>query len=145
MRAHVQLWVWCRLNEIDRIRCRVILWLGLLLGLGPTRLQALAPNRAGVNLKAECSTHGRVPISLSIWVPRPTRCMGHPLGRPQESSRAAAVTLWKRHGDVPGSMLSFPALLLEPRCVVLTDFGICAAEASTTDFGIGSPWGESLS
>ena len=73
-----------------------------------------------------------MPVRIKIWVPRPDKCMGHPSGRPQEFSRAAAAGVWKGHGDVPGSMPSDFAPRLNPRCVV-------------SEFGIGSPWGESLS
>ena len=45
--------------------------------------------------RAQCTPHGPLPDSRRIWVPRPNKCMGHPLGRPQDSSPAAAVTLWK--------------------------------------------------
>ena len=50
--------------------------------------------------------------------------MGHSSGRPQESSRAAAAGPWKGHCDVPGSMPSDFALCLNPRGVVLSEFGI---------------------
>ena len=62
----------------------------------------------------------------------PHNSMVHWSGRPQEFSQAAADAPWKQHGDVPGSMLSNPAPLHDPRRVVLSDFGI------------GSPWGEYL-
>lgn len=55
------------------------------------------------------------------------------VGKAQESSEAATGRHSKGHGDVPGSMLTDPALLLYPRHVVLSEF---ATE---------SPWGESLS
>ena len=50
--------------------------------------------------------------------------MGPWSGRIQESSRAAAAGPGKRHAELPGSMPSEPALLLDHRHVVLTDFGI---------------------
>ena len=50
--------------------------------------------------------------------------MVHWLGRPQESSPAAAAQPGKRYGDVPGSMPTDPAPLLDPRRMVLSDFGI---------------------
>ena len=50
--------------------------------------------------------------------------MGPWSGRIQESSRAAATGPGKRHAELPGSMPSEPALLLDHRHVVLTDFGI---------------------
>ena len=46
--------------------------------------------------------------------------------------RAAAAGPGKRHGELPGSMPSEPAPLVDPRPVVLSDFGI------------GSPYGECL-
>ena len=49
--------------------------------------EALSPRRF------EWSTQGRVPVRINLWVPRPDKCMAHPSGRPQESSRAAAVVL----------------------------------------------------
>ena len=72
-------------------------------------------------------------IRISLCVPRPDNSMGHWWGRPQESSEAATVGHSKGHGDVPGSMLTDPVPLLDPRCVVLSEFAIK------------SPWGESLS
>ena len=64
---------------------------------------------------------------------RPQNSMGHRSGRPQEFSGADAAGPGKRHGELPGSMLSQPAPLLDPRHVVLSDGGI------------GSAWGENLS
>ena len=72
-------------------------------------------------------------VRISLWVSRPDERMGHPSGRPQESSCADGVTLWKRHGDVTGSIPSISAPSLKPVCVVLSDFGI------------GTPWEERLS
>ena len=74
-----------------------------------------------------------MPVRISLWVPKLDTRMGHPSGRPQDSSRAAAVMLCKCHGDVPGSTPIISAPILEPVCVLLSDFGI------------GSPWGDSLS
>ena len=59
--------------------------------------------------------------------------MGPWSGRPQESSQAAAGGPGKRHGEVPGSILSDPVPLVDHRCMLLTNLGI------------GSPWGDSLS
>ena len=72
-------------------------------------------------------------VRISLWVSRPDECMSHPSGRPQESSFADAVALWKRLGDVTRSIPSISAPILEPVCVVLSDFGI------------GTPWEERLS
>ena len=45
--------------------------------------------------RAEWITQGRLPVWISLWVLRPDKYMGHPSGRPQESSRAALVALCK--------------------------------------------------
>ena len=50
--------------------------------------------------------------------------MGPWSGGPHETFRAAAAGPAKRHGEVPGSMLSDPAPLLDCRHVVLSDLGI---------------------
>ena len=54
-----------------------------------TIAEQLSPQRA------EGSTQGRVLVRISLLVPRPDNCMGHPSFRPQESSCAAAAALWK--------------------------------------------------
>ena len=74
-----------------------------------------------------------MPVTVSLWVPRLDKCMGHPSGRPQDSFRAVSVALCKCNGDVSRFMLSISAPILELVCVLFSDFGI------------GSPWGESLS
>ena len=86
-----------------------------------------------VSPRAQLRAQGRVPVRISLWLPRPHKSMGPWSGRPQESTQAAAAGPGKRHAELPGSMPGKPALLLDPRCMVLSDFGI------------GSPWGESLS
>ena len=78
--------------------------------------------------KADLRALGRVPVSISLWLPKPHNSKGPWSGRTQESTRAAAAKLGKRHGELPGSMPSDPAPLNNPRSVVLSDFGI------------GSPW-----
>ena len=70
------------------------------------------------------SVQGRVLVRISLLVPMPDNSMGHWCSRPQESYRAAAARTLKAHGDLPGSIPSDPAPLLEPRHVVLSDFGI---------------------
>ena len=72
-------------------------------------------------------------VRISLLVPRPDNSMGHWCSRRQESCQAATARPSKAHGDLPGSIPSDPAPLLEPRHVVLSDFGF------------GSTWGESLS
>ena len=71
-------------------------------------------------------------VRISLWLPKPHNSLCPWSVRLQESSRAAAVGPDKWHGDLPGSMLSEPATLLDPRPVV------------SSDFGIGSPLGENL-
>ena len=80
----------------------------------------------------EWRAQGRLPVRIILCVPRPDNSLGHCSGRPEESSRAAAARPLKRHGDVPGFMLSDLASLLATRHVVLSDIGI------------GSQWGERL-
>ena len=72
-------------------------------------------------------------LRINFWVRRPDNFMGHWSGRSQEFSGAATAGAWKQHSDVPGSMPGDPAPLQDPRRVGLSDFGI------------GYPWGESLS
>ena len=81
----------------------------------------------------EWGTQGRPLGRMSLCVPRPEIYMGHPLARPQEYSRAGAVALCKCHGDVTASRPSISAPMFKPVCVLLSDFGI------------GSPSGESIS
>ena len=45
--------------------------------------------------RAELRALGRVPVRNRVWVPRPDKCMGHWLRRPQEISRVAAAVLSK--------------------------------------------------
>ena len=73
-----------------------------------------------------------MPGRISLCVPSPDKCMGHPSGRPQEFSWAAAARPLKGHGDVPGFLPSDSVPLHAPRLVVFSDFGI------------GSPCGETL-
>ena len=81
---------------------------------------------------AELRAQGRVLVRISLWLPKPHNSLCPWSVRLQESSRAVAVGPDKWHGDLPGSMLSEPATLLDPRPVV------------SSDFGIGSPLGENL-
>ena len=71
-------------------------------------------------------------VRISLLFASEEKYIGHWSGSSQESSRAPAGWLGKRHSDVPGSMPSDPAPLLDPKRVVLSDFGS------------GSPWGYSL-
>ena len=79
---------------IDGVRCRVSVLVRVMVrsqeapGNYPTA-EPFSPRRA------EWSTQGRVLVRINLWVPSRDTCMGHPLGRLQESSRAAAVALWK--------------------------------------------------
>ena len=57
-------------------------------GAEPTAVQ-LSPRRA------EWSTQGRVPVSISLWFSNPDKYMGHPFCRPQESSCSDVVVVFK--------------------------------------------------
>ena len=136
MRAHGRVRVKCMVSVREWVKCRVSVtvrvtfWVSVRSQEAPgtdTTAEPLSPQRA------EWGTLGRVLVRSSLWVSRPDEYMGHPLGRPQESSCADAVVLWKRHGDVTRSIPSISAPILEPVCVVLSDFGI------------GTPWEERLS
>ena len=94
-------------------------------GSEPTAVQR-SPQRA------ELTAQGSVPVSITIWLPRPHKSMGPWSGKSQESSRAGAAGPGKRHGELAGSMLSDRVMLLDRRYVV------------RSDFGIGSPRGERL-
>ena len=72
--------------------------------------------------RPECSTEGRVFIRINLWVPKPDKHKAHPLGRPQDSSRAAAVVLCIGHGDVPHFMPSIYAPILDLMYVLMSDF-----------------------
>ena len=41
----------------------------------------------------------RVPVRISLWLPRPHMSMGPWSARPQDSSRVSAVGPGKRHGE----------------------------------------------
>ena len=116
MRAHVTVWVKCSI----RFRLRVLV-------RGRVRSQeAPGSESTAVQLsprRAELRAHGRMPIIFSISVPFPDNCMGHWLCRPQQSFQKAVARPEKRHAEVPGSIWNDPSLLLDPRCVVLSDFG----------------------
>ena len=71
-----------------KVRVRVNVRSKGALGAEPTAVQ-FSPQRA------EWSTQERVPDSISVWFPRPDKCMGHPFCRPQESSRSIVVVLFK--------------------------------------------------
>ena len=45
--------------------------------------------------KTQWSTQGRVSVRSSLGLPSPDECGGHRSGRPQASSHAGAVSLWK--------------------------------------------------
>lgn len=86
-------------------------------GAEPTVVQ-LSPRRV------ELRSQGRVPFSISLWLPKPHNSMSHWLRRPKESSWAAPSSPGKQHGEFPGSMPSHPAPLLAPRLMVLAAFVI---------------------
>ena len=65
---------------------------GLVLGLGPRRLQALNPQQCNCLPEGEWSTQGSVPGRVSLCVPKPDKCMGLLSGRPQEFSLATSCS-----------------------------------------------------
>ena len=67
--------------------------------------------------------------------------MGNWSRRPLEFSLPVAAGSGKLHGELPGSMLSEPATLLDPRCVVLSDVGIGALWGGGLSLGSGSGQG----
>ena len=71
-------------------------------------------------------------VRINVWFQRPDNCMGHGSGRPQEFSGAATVGL--------GNNIVMFQVLCQ---VVLHCFRTPGVGVS--DFGIGYPWGESLS
>ena len=111
----------CTFRVMDRVRFRVSSYEAA--GKGSTAEQ-LSPQGP------QSSPPRRVPEEISIWGARPHKCNGSPAGKPPESSRAAAVALWKWHGDVPASMPSISAPIRDPMCVLLSHLGI------------GYPWGK---
>ena len=83
--------------------------------------------------RGELKAQGTLSVRIPLWLPRPQMLFLPWSRRPPESFRAAAAGPGKRHGELPASMPSQSAPLQDPRRVVLSDFGI------------GSPWGKSLS
>ena len=73
--------------------------------------------------RSELRAHGRMLVRFSLSVPIPDNCMCRWSCRPQQSFRAASAGPEKRHAEIPGSILNDPALLLDPRRMVLSDFG----------------------
>ena len=110
MRARGQLWISCRVSVLVlvrvrcrvrvmvRVRCRVRVMVRVMFrvwvrsqkapGTEPTAEQ-LSPCRA------EWTTLGRLPVRISLCLPRPDKYMGHTSGQPLESSCEAAVALCK--------------------------------------------------
>ena len=136
LRAHARRRLKCRIRDRGRLRFRarvpvrgrVRVWVRSqdVPGAEPTAGQC-SPR------KAELRAHGTVPVRIRLWLPRPQTSIGPWSRRPPESFRTAAPRPRKRHGELPGSMPSQLAPLLDPRPVVLSDVGI------------GAPWGLSLS
>ena len=125
VRAHAMGQLKCRVRDRGWLsfQCRV-----LVLGKVRFRSQETPGAEPTVGqwspLRAELSTQGSVQVSISVWLPRSHTSMGPWSRRPPESSGSAAARLGKRHAELPGSMPCEPALLLDPRHVVLLDIGI---------------------
>ena len=132
--AHAQLWACCRVSVIDRVRSRLRARVKITVRVRvcPRRLQALTPHQSNCLPEGLSGVHKGGCRSGSVFDTRPDKCMGHPSGKPQESSWAAAARPLKGHGDVPGFLPSDSVPLHAPRHVVFS--GFC----------IGSPWGETL-
>ena len=90
MRAHSWFWVCFRVSVIDRVRCRVRVRVRF-------SVRVMSQEAPGTELTAEklsprrfqWSTQGRVPVRISLRVPWPVKCMGHPSGGAQESPSTA--------------------------------------------------------
>ena len=135
MRAHARRQLNCSFRNRGRLRFR---WRVLV--RSRARVRVRSQESPGVETtawqwsprRAELRAQGTVPVRIRIWLPWP-----HTSIRPW--SGASGILLgagaWpgKRHGELPGSMLSQSALPLDSSRVVLSDVGIR------------SPFGESLS
>ena len=74
--------------------------------------------------RAELRAQRTVPVRITLWLPRPHMLFLPWSRKPPESFQAAVAEPGKGHGELPGSMVSQPALLRDPRRVVLSDIGI---------------------
>ena len=73
MSAHGMLWVKCRLRFRDRVSVR----LRVMVTVRDRSQEALEAEPTEVQLslrRAEWNAQGRVPVSISLWVPRPDKC-----------------------------------------------------------------------
>ena len=83
---------------LDRVRCRVKVIVRVMIRVRVRSQEALGTEPTPVVLsprRGEWCPQGWVSVRTSLWVPRPEICKGHPLGRHQDSSHAAAVALLK--------------------------------------------------
>ena len=83
---------------LDWVRCRVKVMVGVMIRVRVRSQETLGTEPTTVVLsprRGEWWPQRRVSVRTSLWVPRPDKCKGHPSGRPQDSSCAAAVTLLK--------------------------------------------------
>ena len=136
MRAHARRRLKCKIRDQGRLRFRVRV---------PVRVRVMVRVRSqevpGAEptagqwspRRAELRAQGTVPFRICFWLPSPDTSIGPYWRKPPESFRAAAARPGKRHGELPGSMPSQLAPLLDPRTVVLLEVGF------------GAPWGLSLS
>ena len=74
-----------------------------------------------------------VTVSIRLWLSRPHTSIGPWSRRPPVSSQAAEAGPGKRHGQLPGSMPSQHAPLLDTSRVVLSDVGIGSPGARALD------------
>ena len=127
MRAHARRQLNCRVTFRGRLR---IWWTFQVRGRVSVRGRSQeAPDAKPIAgqwspRRAVLRAQGTVPVRIRLWMPRPHMSIGPWSRRPPESSRTTASGPGKRHGELPGSMPSQPALFLDPRRVVLSDVGI---------------------
>ena len=75
MRAHERLWVWFSYSVIDRFRCRVRVMVMFMVRVRVRSQEALGTELTTVQLSLRVATSsalGRVPVRISLWVPRQT-------------------------------------------------------------------------
>ena len=126
-----------RANARVRVRCRVSISVGVryrlsIMGRVTVGVMAMFQEAQDAESKAvqlfpwgtQRRAHGRVPVMLILWVPRPASCVGHSSVGPQQPPCAGPSGLWKWYGDVPRSMPSKPAPHLGPMYVVFSELGI---------------------
>ena len=127
MRANAQVRVRCRVSISVGLRYRLSSMGRVTVGVRARFQEAQSAESMAVQLfpwGTQRSVHGRVPVMLILWVPRPASCVDHSSVGSQQPPCAGPSGLWKWHGDVPRSMPSKPAPHLGSMCVVFSELGI---------------------